>query len=243
MKLKTLNLSLLSLILSSGISYSEIKVANLGVITGTFGAASQYVSKGVDANRDQPTASLTAEFASNSDIQLILGAGIFYSRPDKPVTSGGNYDYEFDYNIGLRKTIDKLTFDVGHITFSYPSANSNLNLDSSSFYAKASFAATKETTFAIYYEADDTKGSKPISAKTGDNFYELSLSHNFGPATLNLAYGDFNDNATYYKAGLSKELFDLNFNVDYISNNLDRKSWASSWKDKEFVVVGVSKAF
>ena len=112
MKIKTLNLSLLSLILSSSISYSEIKIANLGVITGTFGAASQYVSKGVDANRDQPTASLTAEFASNSNIQLILGAGIFYSRPDKPVTSGGNYDYEFDYNIGLRKTIDKLTFDV-----------------------------------------------------------------------------------------------------------------------------------
>ena len=76
MKLKTLNLSLISLILSSSISYSEIKVGDLGVITGTFGAASQYVSKGVDANRDQPTANLTAEFASNSDIQLILGAGI-----------------------------------------------------------------------------------------------------------------------------------------------------------------------
>ena len=240
---KTINLSLIALFISSNIAYSEIKIGNLGVVTGTVGAASQYISKGVDANRDQPTASLTAEFASNSDIQLILGAGVFYSRPDKPVASGGNYDYEFDYNIGLRKTLDKLTLDVGHITFSYPSANSNLNLDSSSFYAKAAFAATKETTFTIYYEADDTKGSKPISAKTGDNFYELSLSHNFGPATLNLAYGDFNDNATYYKAGLSKELFDLNFTVDYISNNLDRKSWSASWKDKNFLVAGVSKAF
>ena len=66
--------------------------------------------------------------------------------------------------------------DVGYVTFSYPSANSTLNLDTSSFYAKASLAATKETTLAIYYEADDTGGAKPISATTGDKFYELQYS-------------------------------------------------------------------
>ena len=111
MKNKILSGSLVSLFLMTNSSLSEIKVGNVGSITGSVGVASQYISKGLDSNRDKPTASLTGEFASNSDIQIILGAGIFYSNPDKPVTSGGGYDYELDYNLGLRKNIDKLTLD------------------------------------------------------------------------------------------------------------------------------------
>jgi hypothetical protein len=109
---KILISSLASIALLSQAANAQTKVGNAGVITGTVGAASQYISKGFDSNRDKPTAFLTGEFASNSDIQLILGGGLFYSNPDKPVASGGGYDYELDYNIGLRKAFDKLTFEV-----------------------------------------------------------------------------------------------------------------------------------
>ena len=222
---------------------SETKVGNLGVINGTVGVASQYISKGLDSNRDKPTANFTGEFASNSYIQVILGAGVFYSRPDKPVSSGGSYDYEFDYNVGLRKTIDKLTLDIGYATYAYPGANSSNNLDSAAYYAKAAFAATKDTTFSIYYEADDTEGALSSNrTKLGKNFYEVALSSVLGPVTANFAYGDYNKAATYYKVGVAKEFVGLNFTADYIANNKDEASFGSA-KDDKFVILGVSKSF
>jgi uncharacterized protein (TIGR02001 family) len=240
--------SFASLLFLSQAANSEIKLGNAGVITGTVGVASQYISKGLDSNRDAPTATLTGEFASNSEIQIILGAGIFYSNPDKPVTAGGGYDYELDYNIGLRKSFDKITFDLGYVWFTYPQANSNLNLDAGSFYAKAVLAATKDTSLSIYYEQDDTKGQKPGSTanptgRTSDYYYELGLSHNFGPVTLNASYGDWKDNISFYKFGLSKEFVGLNFTADYISNDRNNKTWNSNWKDRDYIVVGASKSF
>ena len=245
---KITTISVTSLILLSQTANSEIKVGNAGVITGTVGIASQYISKGFDANRDKPTATLTGEFASNSDIKIILGAGIFYANPNKPVGTGGGYDYELDYNIGLRKSFDKLTFDLGYVWFTYPQAESRLNLDTASIYAKAVFAATKNTSLSIYYEQDDTDGERPgananLTGLTGDRHYELGLSHNFGPAAFNASYGDTEDNLSFYKLGLSKEFIGLNFTADYIKQDRSSQTWNSNWKNEEFFVVGATKSF
>ncbi len=245
---KILISSLASIVLLSQVANAQTKVGNAGVITGTVGAASQYISKGLDNNRDKPSASLTGEFASNTNVQLILGAGLFYARPDKPVASGGGYDYELDYNIGLRKTFDKLTFDIGYSWFTYPQAQDRLNLDVGQFYTKAVLAATKSTSLSIYYEQDDTDGTRPGSTAnptglTSDKYYELGLSHNFGPASLNVSYGDLSDNVSFYKLGLSKEFMGLNFTADYIKQDRSRQTWNSTWKDEEFFVVGASKSF
>ena len=245
---KILISSLASIALLSQAANAQTKVGNAGVITGTVGAASQYISKGFDSNRDKPTASLTGEFASNSDIQLILGGGLFYSNPDKPVASGGGFDYELDYNIGLRKAFDKLTFDLGYVWFTFPQAESRVNQDTGAFYAKAIFAATKSTSLSFYYEEDDTGGFRPGSnanptGLTGDQYYELGLSHNFGPASLNVSYGDSDDNLAFYKLGLSKEFMGLNLTADYIKQDRSRQTWNVNHKDEEFFVVGASKSF
>jgi uncharacterized protein (TIGR02001 family) len=234
--------SFASLFFLSQVANAEYKVGNAGVITGNIAANSHYFSKGLEQNRDKPTASLTGEFASSTDIQVILGAGIFYARPDKPVTSGAGYDYELDYNIGLRKTIDKLTLDAGYVYFAFPGADAVHNLDSGSYYAKAAFQATKDTKLSFSYEADDTKGAKSTSGKVAKYYYELGLSHNLGPVTANLAYGDFDDIVTHYRVGIAKEFKGLNFTVDYINNDKTPANVVDK-HDNEFVVVGVSKSF
>lgn len=245
---KILFSSIASLGLLSNVANAQTKVGNAGVITGTASVTSQYISKGLDQNRDKPSASLTGEFASNSDVQLILGAAIFYATPDKPVARGGGYDYELDYNIGLRKNFDKVTFDIGYSWFTYPQANSNLNFDVAQYYAKAVLAATKDTSLSIYVEKDDTDGVRPGSnanpnGLTSDFYYELGISHNFGPASLNVSYGELEDNVSFYKLGLSKEFMGLNFTADYIKQDRSRQTWNSNWKDEEFFVVGASKSF
>ena len=246
---KTTILSLASIALLSQAVNAQTKVGNAGVITGTVGVASQYISKGLDANRDKPTASLTGEFASSTDIQLILGAGIFYSRPDLPVTPGAGFDYELDYNIGIRKSFDKLTLDLGYSFFTFPQVPDRFNADSGQYYAKAVFAATKNTSLSVYYEQDDTGGLKPGSDRTptgttGERYIEIGLSHNFGPATANASYGDWDDHTSFYKLGLAKEFVGINFTADYIDQDRDSATWnANNRKGEKFFVAGASKSF
>lgn len=240
--------SLVFIALLSHAANAQTKVGNAGVITGTVGATSQYVSKGLDGNRDKPSASLTGEFSSNTDIQIILGAGIFYSTPDRPVAGGGGFDYELDYNIGLRKKFDKLTFDLGYLAFTYPQAKRHTNQDTDVYYAKAVIAATKNTSLSLYYEKDTTGGYRPNVAPNrihGEYYYELGFSHNFGPASFNASRGDFKDTVSFYKLGLSKEFMGLNFTADYIKNDKNRPIPFDNPgnKDDTHIVVGASKSF
>jgi uncharacterized protein (TIGR02001 family) len=237
--------SIASLLLLSQASNSQTKVGTIGEITGTIGAATHYVSKGLEQNRDKPTASLTGEFASASDIQVILGAGIFAAKPDKPVTAGGGYDYEMNYYGGLRKAIDKVTLEAGYIYFHFPSASKGdeLALNTGSYYGKASFQATKDTSFRVYYEQDDTGGAiNSDRQKLAQNYVEVGFSHNLGPATLNASYGDAQNLVTHYKVGLSKEIMGFNVSADYIDNDKTKANIVDK-HDNQLVVLSVSKSF
>lgn len=243
--IKKLTLSTIaSLLLLSQASNSQTKVGTIGEITGTIGAATHYVSKGFEQNRDKPTASLTGEFASSSDIQVILGAGIFAARQDKPVTAGTGYDYEMNYYGGLRKAIDKVTLEAGYIYVDYPSASKGdeLAVNTGAYYGKASLQATKDTSFRVYYEQDDTKGAIVTSGKILQNYTEIGLSHNIGPATLNASYGDYKKVVKHYKVGLSKEIMGFNVSADYIDNDKTKEN-VTDKHDNQLVVVSVSKSF
>jgi uncharacterized protein (TIGR02001 family) len=236
--------SIASLLLLTQVSNSQTKIGTIGEFTGTIGAATHYVSKGIEQNRDKPTASLTGEFASSSDIQVILGAGIFAAKPDKPVTAGLGYDYEMNYYGGLRKAIDKVTLEAGYIYIHYPSASKGdeLALNAGAYYGKASFQATKDTSLRVYYEEDDTNGAKVTSRKILQNYAEIGFSHNIGPATLNASYGDYKKFVKHYKVGLAKEIMGYNVSVDYIDNDKTKQNITDK-HNNQLLVLSVSKSF
>lgn len=241
--------SIVSMALLSPAANAQTKVGNAGVITGTAAVASQYVSiYGIDSNRDKPSASLLGEFASNTDIQLILGAGLYYSAPDKPVTIGTGYSYELDYNVGLRKNFGKLTFDLGYQALTYPQTKRHLNVSSDIYYAKAVIAATKDTSLSLYYEQDTTGGYRPGAAPNqirGAHYYELGLSHNFGPVSFNASAGNLSETISNYKLGLSKEFAGYNFTINYIENDKERPVPFDNPgnKDDIHIVLAASKSF
>lgn len=236
--------SIASLLLLTQASNSQTKVGTIGEITGTIGAATHYVSKGLEQNRDKPTASLTGEFASSSDIQVILGAGIFAAKPDKPVTAGLGYDYEMNYYGGLRKAIDKVTLEAGYIYIDYPSASKGdqLALNTGAYYGKAALQATKDTSFRVYYEQDDTGGANAAGGKVQKNYVEVGFSHNLGPATLNASYGDYKNFVKHYKVGLAKEIMGFNVSADYVDND-KTKANITDTHDNQLLVLSVSKSF
>ena len=236
--------SIASLLLLTQVSNSQTKIGTIGEFTGTIGAATHYVSKGIEQNRDKPTASLTGEFASSSDIQVILGAGIFAAKPDKPVTAGLGYDYEMNYYGGLRKAIDKVTLEAGYIYIDYPSASKGdqLALNTGAYYGKAALQATKDTSFRVYYEQDDTGGANAAGGKVQKNYVEVGFSHNLGPATLNASYGDYKNFVKHYKVGLAKEIMGFNVSADYVDNN-KTKANITDTHDNQLLVLSVSKSF
>lgn len=236
--------SIASLLLLTQASNSQTKIGTIGEITGTIGAATHYVSKGIESNRDKPTASLTGEFASSSDIQVILGAGIFAAKPDKPVTAGLGYDYEMNYYGGLRKAIDKVTLEAGYIYIDYPSASKGdqLALNTGAYYGKAALQATKDTSFRVYYEQDDTGGANAAGGKVQKNYVEVGFSHNLGPATLNASYGDYKNFVKHYKVGLAKEIMGFNVSADYVDND-KTKANITDTHDNQLLVLSVSKSF
>ena len=236
--------SIASLLLLTQASNSQTKIGTIGEITGTIGAATHYVSKGIEQNRDKPTASLTGEFASSSDIQVILGAGIFAAKPDKPVTAGLGYDYEMNYYGGLRKAIDKVTLEAGYIYIDYPSASKGdqLALNTGAYYGKAALQATKDTSFRVYYEQDDTGGANAARGKVQKNYVEVGFSHNLGPATLNASYGDYKNFVKHYKVGLAKEIMGFNVSADYIDNDKTKVNITDT-HDNQLLVLSVSKSF
>lgn len=236
--------SIASLLLLTQVSNSQTKIGTIGEFTGTIGAATHYVSKGIEQNRDKPTASLTGEFASSSDIQVILGAGIFAAKPDKPVTAGLGYDYEMNYYGGLRKAIDKVTLEAGYIYIDYPSASKGdqLALNTGAYYGKAALQATKDTSFRVYYEQDDTGGANAAGGKVQKNYVEVGFSHNLGPATLNASYGDYKNFVKHYKVGLAKEIMGFNVSADYVDND-KTKANITDTHDNQLLVLSVSKSF
>ena len=237
--------SLVSVFLLTEVGNSQTKIGKIGEITGTIGAATHYVSKGLEQNRDKPTARLTGEFASSSYIQVVLGAGIFAAKPDKPVATGGGYDYEMNYYGGLRKVIDKVTLETGYIYIDYPSASKGdeLGFNVGAYYGKVVFQATKDTSFRAYYEQDDTDGSRVDGVRKAANKYvEAGFSHNLGPATFNASYGDYEKVLTHYKVGLAKEIMGFNVSADYIDNNKTKEN-VTDKHDNQLVVLSVSKSF
>jgi uncharacterized protein (TIGR02001 family) len=149
-----------------------------------------------------------------------------------------------NYYGGLRKAIDKVTLEAGYIYVDYPSASKGdaLALNTGAYYGKASFQATKDTSFRVYYEQDDTDGAKVTSGKILQNYTEIGLSHNIGPATLNASYGDYKKAVKHYKVGLSKEIMGFNVSADYIDNDKTKANIVDK-HDNQLVVLSVSKSF
>ncbi|NKA01757.1 MAG: hypothetical protein EBV81_07125, partial [Proteobacteria bacterium] len=163
--------------------------------------------------------------------------------PIKVLSNDGSGSYESIAN-GLRKAIDKIILEAGYIYIHYPSASKGdeLALNTGAYYGKASFQATKDTSFRVYYEQDDTNGAKVTSGKILQNYAEVGFSHNIGPATLNASYGDYKKAVKHYKVGLSKEIMGYNVSADYIDNDKTKQNITDK-HDNQLLVLSVSKSF
>jgi len=232
--------SLASLLFLSQAANAEIKIGQ-GSLTFNAAVSSQYISRGIDQNKDSATPSVGADLTYPAGgFNLYVGA---WASGSDGIVTGANY--ERDVYFGINKTFGITTVDLGYITYTYPGVvNASKDSNNAEYYAKLTVAPEKQPyTFGIAYYQDDTSGVKGTgNAKLDRNYYEVNATYDFGPVQSLISYGVLDNDTNTTTVALSKELAGVGFTLSYI--NAEREGSLSNLnKDREYVTLSAKKVF
>jgi len=232
--------SFASALLFSQVANAEIKLGDkgsLGTISFNAGYNSSYIWRGIDQNSGSGAPYIGADLSTPLGIYL----GTWTSG-----ASGTGYSQEVDIYAGIKKSIGPVTIDLGVIEYRYPGANQRANATNfTEGYAKLTIAPDKSpfTVGAAYYE-DDTKGAKSGTNSASKSYQEINATYDFGNFQSFVSYGEYKNNTDVTTITISKTMFDLGFALSYIDADTKSKtSGLAPVKDKEFVVLNISKTF
>ena len=232
--------SFASVLLFSQVANAEIKLGDkgsLGTISFNAGYNSNYIWRGIDQNSGSGAPYIGADLSTPLGIYL----GTWTSG-----ASGTGFSQEVDIYAGIKKSIGPVTIDLGVIEYRYPGANQRANATNfTEGYAKLTIAPDKLpfTIGAAYYE-DDTKGAKSGTNRASKSYQEINASYDFGKFQSFVSYGEYKNNTDVTTITMSKSMFDLGFALSYIDADTKSKtSGLAPLKDKEFVVLNISKTF
>lgn len=187
-------------------------------ISANVALTSDYVWRGVSQNQQDPA--LQGGFDYGHDAGFY--AGVWGSNVNFGKASTG-----LELYAGWEKELESgLSIDVGVIQFTYHGSSSASNNNFKEAYLAASFKG-----FSAKYSVGDEY----------EDHYQLGYQKNFEQFGVNLTYGDY-DKYSYYKVGLSKEMADLEFALDFWATDSDAKrSFGSDAGSR--VVLSISKEF
>jgi uncharacterized protein (TIGR02001 family) len=232
--------SFASVLLFSQVANAEIKLGDkgsLGTISFNAGYNSNYIWRGIDQNSGSGSPYFGADLSTPLGIYL----GTWTSG-----ASGTGYSQEVDIYAGIKKSIGPVTIDLGVIEYRYPGANQRANATNfTEGYAKLTIAPDKAPfTIGVAYYEDDTKGAKSGTNRASKSYQEINATYDFGKFQSLVSYGEYKNNTDVTTVTISKSMFDLGFALSYIDADTKSKtSGLAPIKDKEFVVLNISKTF
>ncbi len=231
--------SFASLLFLSQASNAEIKIGK-GSLTFNAGVNSQYISRGVDQNKDTVSPFVGADFTHPvGDFNFYLGA--WTTTQDNVTGAGGQ---ERDYYLGITKSIGIATLDLGYISYNYPGGTVSDTKQYAEYYGKITLAPEKQPyTFGAAYYQDDTGGVKASgNSKNDRNYYEINATYDFGSVQSLISYGVLDNDTNTTTVSLSKELAGVGFTLSYINAERDG-SLSNLYKNKEYVTLSAKKVF
>ena len=229
-----------SLLFLSQAANAEIKLGDkgsLGTISFNAGYNTNYIWRGIDQNSGSGAPYIGADLSTPLGIYL----GTWTSG-----ASGTGYSQEVDIYAGIKKSIGPVTIDLGVIEYRYPGANQRANATNfTEGYAKLTIAPDKAPfTIGVAYYEDDTKGAKSGTNRASKSYQEINATYDFGKFQSLVSYGEYKNNTDVTTVTISKSMFDLGFALSYIDADTKSKtSGLAPLKDKEFVVLNISKTF
>ena len=235
--------SFASLLFLSQAANAEIKIGT-GSLTFNAAVASQYITRGIDQNKDSVTPSIGADFTIPAGgFNLYVGAWL--SGSDYNTGAGGQ---ERDVYLGVNKTFGITTLDLGYITYTYPGVvTASKEANNAEYYIKLTVTPEKKPyTFGAAYYQDDTGGVKNTSnnnRKFDRDYYEVNATYDFGPVQSFVSYGVFDNDTKTTTISLSKELIGVGFTLSYINAEKEDANLSALNKNRDYVTLSAKKVF
>jgi uncharacterized protein (TIGR02001 family) len=230
-----------SLLLLTQAANAEIKFGNqkdpYATLSFNAGYNSTYVWRGIDQNSAAGSPYIGADLATSSGIYV----GTW--------TAAANGGQELDIYAGIKKTFGPLTGDIGIIEYRYPTNNSAANpVNFTEGYVKLTVAPDKAPySIGIAYFKDDTNGTKSTDGRktdVGSTYMEANATYDFGPVQSLISYGKYKEATKTTTVTLSKSISDIGFALSYINGKTESTTnGVAPSKDKDFVVLNISKTF
>jgi uncharacterized protein (TIGR02001 family) len=221
-------ISIAALLVISSIGTVSSLQANDLKVSGNIGATSNYIWRGMTQTKDKSS--------TNGGIDLDY-KGFYAGTWASNVDFGTKANYELDLYGGYSGAYNGLTYDLSYLAFMYPDSK-----DSSDF---------SEVTLALGYDIDKlslgasysktvyeewTGGTKPY-------YVEGTASYDFGVASLDLSYGDYENTGKNYTVGVSKS-FELEGNsLDLALKYANFDSDAGNANDQKNLYATITYSF
>lgn len=212
-------------------------------IAGNIGLATDYRFRGISQTNNDPEVSGGFDFTAENGIY----AGVWGSN----ISFGGSM--ELDYYGGYRgKISEDLGYDVGYILYSYPSDDSDTDLNYGEIYGSLTYAGLKG---GVNYSSD-------YFGETGSYWYLYGqYSHDIiknVSATASVGYNNFNssddmasflatesnpgDNYVDWKVSVSTAWQGLTWSLAYVDTNLSTQDCGGADICAATAVLSISKA-
>jgi uncharacterized protein (TIGR02001 family) len=221
-----MNFSMKKAFLATAISASTVLSANaFAGASANIGVTSNYVWRGVTQSDDQAAVSGGLDYEADSGLYI----GTWVSNVNFPAGGVDDRGYELDFYGGFASELSNgLGYDVGVISYQYPSHNPNAHFEE--VYAKGSYGPV-EAGLAYTFNAKN-------NASEGDIYYHLGASTELSNGvSLGGTVGRYDFDAgssgdyTHYQLSASKSDFTFAIDDTNISGSdpIVSVSWSKSF--------------
>lgn len=215
-----------------------------GTITGNVSFLSEYSFRGITQSAEEPAAQGALTWTNSYDSGLGSYLGIWGSNVD--FNDSDEASIEIDYSAGLTYSVDKWSFDLGALYYTYPGAASRLNYDYLEGQVIVGYNFDVASVAASFNYSPENFGD------SGDaQYYKLSgkvpLSHGF---TLDgrLARQEVEDNTAFaypdyneWGAGISYNIEGIDLKAEYVDTDMSTTECADGCDARG--IFSVSKSF
>jgi hypothetical protein len=183
-------------------------MASAANVSGNMTLTSDYIWRGMTQTKGEPS------IMGGLDVAFDNGA---YVGTFAAATNFGNETMELDYYVGYAGELVGVGYDIGHAEITYPGGTG----DFAETYLGLSFMD-----IGLFFAQGDEFG----------DYLEISYGLDWGPGTVDLSYGDYEDSGSNILVGYNLDIGDYTLTIGYA----DYQHITDITKDEDTVFISIS---